>query len=87
MLDVSISELHNQTDEILKKVEAGTHVRVISPGKDKIRSVAEIVPSKDRSTWMSGPALRKALLKRQADPALKKELDEIFDQTTDDLRY
>lgn len=78
---VSVRELRNQTSAVLRRVEAGEHVRVTV---DR-RPVAQLVPLERKPTWVSGPAWQTLLAKHQADSGLTAELAELLPDTTDEL--
>lgn len=79
--DVSVRELRNHTSAVLRRVEAGTRLRVTV---DR-RPVAELVPLERRSRWVAGELARSTLQGVQADPRLRDELAEALGQTTDEL--
>jgi prevent-host-death family protein len=76
---VSVRELRNHTADVLRRVEAGARLQVTV---DR-RPVAEIVPLPARTTWVPRQRAVDSLV--QADPGLKKDLDEALPDTVDDL--
>lgn len=78
-IDVSVRELRNHTAEVLRRVEAGEHLRVTV---DR-RPVAELAPLPQRATWVPRERVVDSLL--QADPGLRADLDEALPDTIDDL--
>jgi prevent-host-death family protein len=77
--EVSVRELRNHTADVLRRVEAGERLRVTV---DR-RPVAELIPLPTRATWVPKRRALDALV--QADPALRKELEEALPDTVDDL--
>lgn len=77
--EVSVRELRNHTAEVLRRVEAGEHVRVTV---DR-RPVAELAPLPSRAVWVPRARVLDALV--QADPALGGELAQSLPDTVDDL--
>jgi prevent-host-death family protein len=77
--EVSVRELRNHTADVLRRVEAGERLRVTV---DR-RPVAELVPLPARATWVSKRRALDALV--QADPALRRELEEALPDTVDEL--
>jgi prevent-host-death family protein len=75
MADVSSRELRNHTADVLRRVEAGEHVR-ISVNR---RPVAELVPL-SRPRWVSGAAMERVLREASADPGLRDDLAPIRGQ-------
>jgi prevent-host-death family protein len=78
-IDVSVRELRNHTAEVLRRVEAGEHLRVTV---DR-RPVAELAPLPQRSTWVPRERVIESLA--LADPGLRGELAEALPDTVDDL--
>ena len=76
---VSVRELRNHTAEVLRRVEAGERIEVTV---DR-RPVAELVPLPARSAWVPRQRVISTLV--QADPGLRRELDEALPDTIDDL--
>jgi len=77
--EVSVRELRNHTAEVLRRVEAGEHLRVTV---DR-RPVAQLVPLPDRATWVARRRVVDSLT--QADPSLSEELDRALPDTVDEL--
>ncbi|MFT4299588.1 MAG: type II toxin-antitoxin system prevent-host-death family antitoxin [Aeromicrobium sp.] len=80
-MDIGVRELRNDTARVIAAVQTGERVTLTVRGE----RVADIVPHARRSRWLSGEAVREALLTDQADPALASELDELAGQTLDNL--
>jgi prevent-host-death family protein len=76
---VSVRELRNHTAEVLRRVEAGTRLRVTV---DR-RPVAELVPLPARAAWVSQARALDALV--QADSSLEAELAAALPDTVDEL--
>jgi prevent-host-death family protein len=77
--EVSVRELRNHTADVLRRVEAGERLRVTV---DR-RPVAELSPLPARGPWVPRQRVVDALV--QADPALRRELDEAQPDTIDEL--
>jgi prevent-host-death family protein len=77
--EVSVRDLRNHTADVLRRVEAGERLRVTV---DR-RPVAELIPLPARATWVPKRRALDALV--QADPALRKELEDALPHTIDDL--
>jgi prevent-host-death family protein len=80
-MDIGVRDLRNQTGRVIDAVKAGERVTLTVHGEP----VADIVPHGRRARWLSGPDLRRQLATRAADPALRRELDELAGQTLDEL--
>jgi prevent-host-death family protein len=80
-MDIGVRDLRNQTGRVIDAVRAGERVTLTVHGEP----VADIVPHERRARWLSGPELRLQLAERAADPALRKDLDELAGQTLDEL--
>lgn len=76
---VSVRELRNHTAEVLRRVEAGEHLRVTV---DR-RAVAELTPLASRDAWVPRHRMLDALL--QADPGLRHDLHAALPDTVDEL--
>lgn len=74
-------DLRNRTASVIDAVKAGERV-VLTVNGDPL---ADIVPHGRRSRWLGGEQLRQQLRERSADPALRRELDELAGQTLDEL--
>ena len=82
MTVVAARDLRNQTAAVLRRVEEGEHVTITSRG----RPVAELVPVRaKRRAPISRGELMKRLSSSQADPGLRRQLEELAGDTTDDL--
>lgn len=80
-MDVGVRDLRNDTARVIEAVRAGERVTLTVRGEP----VADIVPHGARTRWLSGAALRARLAERAADPALRRDLDELAGQTLADL--
>jgi prevent-host-death family protein len=78
-IDVSVRELRNHTADVLRRVEAGEHLRVTV---DR-RPVAELAPLPQRATWVPRERVVESLV--QADPDLRAALDEALPDMVDEL--
>jgi antitoxin (DNA-binding transcriptional repressor) of toxin-antitoxin stability system len=78
MADVSARDLRNYTAGILRRAEAGEHMRVTVSR----RPVAQLGPL-ERDTWASGAAMERILREAPADAALLSELAVIREQTVE----
>jgi prevent-host-death family protein len=79
MSAVSVRDLRNHTAEVLRRVEDGERIQITV---DR-RPVAELVPLPRRSTWVPRERLKARFV--QADPGLRRDLDEAQPDTVDDL--
>jgi prevent-host-death family protein len=77
--EVSVRELRNHTAEVLRRVEAGEHLRVTV---DR-RPVAQLVPLPARTTWVARRRVLESLT--QADAGLRDELERALPDTVDEL--
>ena len=80
---VASRELRNQTRALLDRVANGERITITVQG----RPVAELTPVADRQTWMSRERFVSQVLAFQADAGLSAELNELSDETTDDLPW
>ena len=80
MTDIPARELRNDVSGVLRRVEAGEHLRVTVSG----RPVAELVPLPRRPTTLSWEAFIEGSDEWRADPELTKELALLVPDTTDD---
>jgi prevent-host-death family protein len=80
-MNVSIRELRNNTAGVVAAVRAGEPVTLTSHGEP----VADIVPHRRRARWLPGSWLATQLAERQADPALRRDLDRLAGGTIDEL--
>ena len=79
MSAVSIRDLRNHTADVLRRVEDGERIQITV---DR-RPVAELVPLARRTTWVPRDRLMARFV--QADPGLRRDLDEAQPDTIDDL--
>jgi prevent-host-death family protein len=80
-MNVSIRELRNNTATVVAAVQAGESVTLTSHGEP----IADIVPHRRRARWLPGAWLAEQLEDRQADPALRQDLDRLVGGTIDEL--
>lgn len=80
-MEIGVRDLRNRTSRVIDAVKAGERVTLTVNGEP----TADIVPHGQRTRWLSGPRLREQLRERAADPALRRELDELAGQTLDEL--
>jgi prevent-host-death family protein len=69
MTDVSARDLRNHTAAVLRRAEAGEHLRVTVSR----RPVAQLGPL-ERAVWASGPAMERLLHEAPADAGLLDDL-------------
>lgn len=81
MGDISVRDLRNDTGEVLRRVEAGETVIVHS----NRRPVAQIVPLRERPTWLPAARFFSKVLAHPADRELHDELARLQPDTIDDL--
>jgi prevent-host-death family protein len=81
MSEVASRELRNSTRALLDRVAAGERITITVDG----RPVAELGPVQRRPRWMAKKEFFELIADRRADPALRRDLDELVDETTDDL--
>ena len=81
MEEVPARELRNDVSAVLRRVEAGAHLRVTVSG----RPVAELVPLAVRPRSMSWEALVRGIEDWRADAGLRRDLAELLPETTDDV--
>lgn len=80
--EVSLRDLRNNASEVLRRVEAGEHLRVTV---DR-RPVAEIVPLPRKRSALPFAELEAFWRRGQgADPELTQDLAEALTDTTDDV--
>lgn len=77
MTEVPLRELRNHTSEVLRRVESGETLTVTVSG----RPVAQLVPLQRRRQTITFDEI----LEVQADPGLRRDLDELLVDTTDDV--
>lgn len=80
-MEIGVRELRNRTARVIDAVRAGERVVLTVNGEP----TADIVPHGQRTRWLAGDQLREQLLERAADPALEADLDELANQTLDQL--
>ena len=80
-MDVGVRDLRNDTARVLDAVRAGERVILTVHGEP----VADIVPHGQRTRWLSGEIVRRQLASRAADPALRRDLDDLAGETLADL--
>ena len=83
MPDIPARQLRNDVSAVLRRVEAGEHLRVTVSG----RPVAELVPLPRRPQWIPWTAFVEERSRWQADPGLAEDLAELLPDTTDDLPF
>ena len=83
MAEVASRELRNQTRALLDRIAAGERITITVQG----RPVAELTPVANRPIWMGRERFVSQVLAFQADAGLSAELDELSDETTDDLPW
>jgi prevent-host-death family protein len=81
MKSVASRELRNKTRAVLEKVEAGQSVAITVDG----RTVATLEPIDRAQRWMRREEFATRILGRQADSALRADLDALAPDTTDEL--
>jgi prevent-host-death family protein len=81
MSNVGARELRNGTRSVLERVEHGEPVTITVGG----RPVAILEPISARGEFTSRADFIRAVIERQADPALTAELRLLAPDTTDDL--
>jgi prevent-host-death family protein len=80
-MNVGVRELRNQTSHVIDAVRAGEHVTLTVHGEP----IADIVPHRQRTRWLSGSNLKRELQTRAADPDLTRDLDDLAGHTLDQL--
>lgn len=81
MTDIPARDLRNNVSGVLRRVEAGEHLRVTVSG----RPVAELVPLPRRPATLSWEAFIEGHEGWRADPELAPELSALLPDTTDDV--
>jgi len=79
--DIPARELRNDVSAVLRRVEAGEHLRITVSG----RPVAELVPLATRPKWITWDAFIEGSDRWRADTGLASQLAELLPDTTDDL--
>jgi len=80
-MEIGVRDLRNRTAQVIDAVRSGERVTLTVHGE----AVADIVPHARRTRWLAGARLREQLRDRAADPALRRDLDELAGQTLDAL--
>ncbi len=80
-MEIGVRELRNHTSSVIDAVKSGEHVTLTVHGEP----VADIVPHRQRTPWLSGSALREELRCRAADAALADQLDQLAGETLEEL--
>ncbi len=83
MTEVASWELRNGSRALLDRVEQGETVVITVDG----RPVARLEPVGRRPRWLPRAEFLTKIVAYQADPGLARDLAEISDETTDDLRF
>lgn len=82
MTTVASRDLRNHTADVLRQVAEGTSVTITVNGKP----VAEISPVRStRAQFMTKADLLEIIAFKQADPGLRRDLEALAGDTTDDL--
>lgn len=82
MTEIAVRDLRNRTADVLRRVQAGEHVIIISRG----RPVAELTPLRAlRRQPIARAELTRRLARDQADSGLRQDLALLAGDTTDDL--
>ena len=81
MSQVASRELRNHTASVLERVQAGEGVTITVNG----RPVAQLTGLDRSRRWVGRAELVARLRRAQADPALRRDLDRLVGDTTDDL--
>ncbi len=81
MTDIPARELRNDVSAVLRRVEAGEHLRVTVSG----RPVAELKPLAARPRSVPWSAFMQRRERWQSDPGLATDLADLLPGTTDDL--
>ena len=82
MTEIAARELRNRTADVVRLVAAGEQVTITSRG----RPVAELIPVRPvRRRPIARLELARRLGRAQADPGLRRDLDDVAGDTTDDL--
>lgn len=82
MTTVASRDLRNHTADVLRQVAEGTSVTITVNGKP----VAEISPVRStRAQFMTKADLLEIIASKQADPGLRRDLEVLAGDTTDDL--
>jgi antitoxin (DNA-binding transcriptional repressor) of toxin-antitoxin stability system len=71
-IDITATELREDTSSALRRAESGEHLRVLVDRKP----VAQLGPLDDASFWVDAEVMEARVRAAQADSALRRELDE-----------
>jgi prevent-host-death family protein len=80
MADIAARDLRNDVSAVLRRVEAGEHLRITVSG----RPVAQLLPLSRRPTTMPWTTFEHGLEGARADAGLAKQIRELVPDTTDD---
>ncbi len=80
-MKVSVRDLRNHTADVMAALRGGQNITLTSHGEP----IADIVPHRRRTRWLSGGWVRDQLAERQADAGLTADLDRLAGQTIDEL--
>jgi prevent-host-death family protein len=84
MTAIPARDLRNHTAEVLRRVEAGEEIEVLSDN----RPVAKIIPLSRRRRWLPAAEIVQELARLGPDTTgLAEELGTILTETTDDLPW
>jgi antitoxin (DNA-binding transcriptional repressor) of toxin-antitoxin stability system len=75
---ISVRDLSNDTGGVLRRVEAGETLIVLSNRR-------QIVPLVERPTWLPAAQFFSRVLVHRADPGLRDDLVDLQRDTLDDL--
>jgi prevent-host-death family protein len=78
---ISVRDLRNSTGGVLRRVEAGETLTVLS----NRRPVAQIVPLAESPTWLPAAQFFSRVLAHPADVGLRDDLANLQPDTLDDL--
>lgn len=79
--DITLRDLQDDAGAVLRRAERGEHLRVVVDD----RAVAAIGPVDEEDYWVDSSVMEQRIRGAQADPALSRELDELFPDTLADL--
>lgn len=82
MSEVASRELRNNTAGLLRRAQAGENITVTVNGKPVAR-LSPLQPTRRR--WLSREELVHRLSRAQADSGLRRDLDALVGDTTDEL--
>jgi prevent-host-death family protein len=80
-MEIGVRDLRNRTARVIDAVRAGERVVLTVNGEP----TADIVPHGSRTRRLAGEELADQLTSLAADPELRPQLDELADQTLDEL--